>query len=255
MYQLNPLYDILSESFNKIWNQAQSLSPEARKRYLQHYAMARFGKPDGTINDAATEYAKRYIKGTITHAHKIAKRNGRKLAVSRTNDALSSMSPPYPGNQNFIGKIIKDKKPIRLIKDQHRDSLVIPTLDPKFNNQKLTKPLRQLSSANTVAHEKDELDTMYQLAKKYNMSPGEITTLNNLASIGHTDTAHLPGVLDKEFNRIRLWKLMFDKDISKVVPRSKRDIYWNRQNLDYNKLAKDPRYQKVIKYLKDSGYL
>ena len=62
MYQLNPLYDILSESFNRIWNQAQTLSPESRKRYLQHYAMARFGKPNGTINDTATEYAKRYIR-------------------------------------------------------------------------------------------------------------------------------------------------------------------------------------------------
>lgn len=256
MYSLNPLYEnVVEESFSKMIRKVSQLRPENQKKVLNQYAKGRFSK-DGTLDNAATEFSKRYIKGKIKHAKHIANKNGRKLAINRVKNTLDSGNSPYPLNKNLLDKgEVTGTRVSNYIRNLNSDLLSIPAIDSRIGNKNIPVSLRYLTNANTVGHEKDELLKLYKLSKETGLTPSEITVANAINGYNKANSIHLNGVLDNEIQRVKLWKMMFGKDVFKVIPRTVKEVEFNRKPVIFKNVINKQPYLSISSKLKNMGYL
>ena len=220
MYQLNPLYEFLSESFAKVINRSNTLSPEARQRYLQHYMKARFGGSnlDQTINN----YGKRLLIGSGKRIRNIAKKNGRKVKIIRISDPLESrtiingaIQSPGQLNNKLQQKAISKGK----------DIIQIPRRNATSN---------ALFSANQAAHEADEYDNVIRQAMKHKSGVDSYAVRDMRSRLGldHQYSHFRGNVLEKEKKRLKLQDSIFGKDKVKKIPRSEDEYLQSSKLID-----------------------
>lgn len=220
MYQLNPLYEFLSESFTKVINRSNTLSPEARQRYLQHYMKARFGGSnlDQTINN----YGKRLLIGSGKRIRSIAKKNGRKVKIIRISDPLESrtiingaIQSPGQLNNKLQQKAISKGK----------DVIQIPRRNATSN---------VLFSANQAAHEADEYNNVIRQAINHKSGVDSYAVRDSKSRIGlKNQYSHYRGdVLKREKKRLDLQDSIFGSEKVKKIPRSSNEYIESAKDVD-----------------------
>lgn len=183
-------YSFLDESFTSLSRKLSNYTPEQRKRIVEKLISS------GQLY-SPLEYSQKMINGQKQRLAKIAKQNGRKLRILHSDNFedfrilpshnIKLIAKPVPEWDDSVNKVTTAayRNSIR-----GKDTVVLPKINNKSN----------LLHGDTATHEADEYSTMFSLAKRLNLSPGEIsylTTLYNKTSPGK----HNLGVLKRELKR------------------------------------------------------
>lgn len=223
-------YSFLEESQNQFFKRLSRYTPEEQKRIVDK--LFQIGKQNGGFHDR-NYLASKIYDGQLKRIGNLAKKNGRKVGIAKSNYLQGNTALNRLISDNMIRDNWRFHKPkTTRLATSGKDIIILPS--------KKIKNIAPIYKSDIASHEADEYSEILKWAKKYKISPEEafLKSAEQAPGISH----QVGNVLTREQKRNKRLKLLFPDFVPK--DRSVPEFRDATQKLSKRPLSKE--YQDLL---------